>query len=299
MSEPQSKQVAMDGFKLRYWEWPGSGPAIVCLHPSNNYGRIWEWVAQRLAPEFRVLAPDQRGHGDTGHPAVGAAAEDYAADLEAFAQRIGLDRFVVAGHSLGARAAMVFAAQHPERVSHLVLVGGPHYSTLHPGADVEYWHNNSARTRARAKSNASREAALAIVRASYPHFNDAMVEHVVQHNTNAMPDGTVEWKYDPAWVADGLMHALDDLRGFAAGVKCPTLLLRAEKSWELTPERMEEIEKLLPTSKTITVPGVVQNLELEAPAEVAALIKEFRAERLATGAVDASPPTARPCRLES
>ena len=276
MSEPASRYVNVNGFKLHYWEWPGQGRAIVFLHPSGFYGRIWEWVAEDLSPDFRVLALDQRGHGDSTVPADGGSAADhYAGDVEAFAQAVGLDRFDLGGHSLGARGGMVYAALHPERLHTLLLVGGPHYSTIHPGADVEYWQNNSNSMRVRAKRYDSAEGPRAILRASYPQFTDAAIEHCVRHNTNTLPDGWVEWKYDPPFVADGLTHALDDLRPHAAKVACPTLILRAEKSWELTDERMPEVQGLFPTGQTITIPGARANLELEASHEVAAHIRNF------------------------
>src|SRR5205809_664364 len=142
-SEPRSETAHVNGFDLHYWDWPGSGPILVCLHPSGHYGRIWESVAQRLAPQFHVIAPDQRGHGDSGQPQSGNAAEDYASDVEALATSRDFQQVVLVGHSLGARAAMVHAAQYPERVSRMILVGGPHFSTIQPGADVQHWQTQS------------------------------------------------------------------------------------------------------------------------------------------------------------
>jgi pimeloyl-ACP methyl ester carboxylesterase len=279
---PDSQRVDLPDVSLHYWEWPGDPPPMVCLHPSSHYGRIWEWVAERLAPTFRVIAPDQRGHGDSGWrtSSSGASAEDYAADVEALAERLGLERFVLAGHSLGARTGMVVAALHPARVSHLVLVGGPHYSTIHPGADVEYWQNNARNTAARPRRQPSPEAAIEAVRTQYPQFSGAALQHVVDHNTRPLPEGGVEWKYDPAFVAEGLRHALDDLRPYAARISCPVLILRAEESWELTPARMPEVESVFsaaPSVQTVTIGGAVGNLELEAPERVAAAIREWLA----------------------
>src|SRR5436305_3572561 len=151
MSSPLSQRVTVNGFSMHYWEWPGSGPTIVCLHPSGFYGRIWEWVAQRLSPDYRVLAIDQRGHGLSEQPSGGNATVDYAADVAAFCAAAGLDRVVIAGHSLGARSGMVFAAEHPERVLALALVGGPHFGTIAPGEDVDYWRGQSERMRQRAR----------------------------------------------------------------------------------------------------------------------------------------------------
>jgi pimeloyl-ACP methyl ester carboxylesterase len=277
---PESQRVDLPDVSLHFWEWAGDPPPIVCLHPSSHYGRIWEWVAERLAPACRVIAPDQRGHGDSGRPPSGASAEDYAADVEALAEKLGLERFVLAGHSLGARTGMVYAALHPARLSHLILVGGPHYSTIHPGADVEYWQNNARNTAARPPRQPTPDAAVEALRTQYPQFSEAALQHVVEHNTRALPDGGVAWKYDPAFVAEGLKHALDDLRPYAARVSCPVLILRPEMSWELTEQRMPEVESVFsacPSLRTVTIGGAVGNLELEKPDEVARAVRDWLA----------------------
>lgn len=275
---PLSNRVSVNGFAMHYWEWPGSGPTIVCLHPSGFYGRIWEWVAQRLSPEYRVLAIDQRGHGLSEQPSGGNATVDYAGDVEAFCSALGLERVVVAGHSLGARGGMVFAAQHPERVAALALVGGPHFGTIVPGEDVEYWRGQADKMRGRARSYASLGEAREVIRAQYPFYSEAALDHVVGNNTRPLTDGGVEWLYAPEWVADGLLHATDDLRSYASALQCPVLILRAENSWELTPQRMPQVEAIFPSARIVTIEGVRQNLELEAPEVVADRLRAFAAE---------------------
>ena len=105
-----------------------------------------------------------------------------------------------------------------------------------------------------------------------------MVDHTLEHNTNRLADGSVEWQFAPEWVADGLLHATDDLRSYAAKIKCPVLILRAENSWELTPQRMPQVEAVFPAARIVTIEGVRQNLELEAPEKVADNIRAFLAE---------------------
>jgi 2-(acetamidomethylene)succinate hydrolase len=189
-----------------------------------------------------------------------------------------LKTIVLVGHSLGARTAMVHAAQHPQRVSHVILVGGPHYSTLQPGADVDHWQTNSNTMRQRSRHLASAAEAAAVLRASYPHFSDAAIDHAVRFNTRPAAGGGIEWKYEPSWVADGLRHALDDLREYAARIRCPVLMLRATRSWELTPERMPHVIGAF-SGAPVTVVDVdaSANLEVEAPDAVASAIRDFLA----------------------
>ncbi len=272
---PASRTLQLDGFKLHYWDWESSGPTIVLLHSSSHYGRMWEPLARELNPEFRIIAIDQRGHGDTEQPAAGNAPEDYANDVEALAQALGLEQFVIGGEALGSRVALVYGALHPERIRGVVLVGGPDYSTLFPGADVERWTTHAASMRKRPRSHPTREAAYQALSANYRWFNKAALDHELQYNTREQTDGSVAWKYDPDWVADGLLHALDDLREYAAKVSRPVLILRPETSWQLTEARMPEIEGKLPTAKTVTVPGTSAAMGIENPNGVAAALRLF------------------------
>jgi len=81
-------------------------------------------VAPRLAGEFRVVAYDQRGHGESGKPASGYGFDHVAADALAVIDSLSLRRPVVVGHSWGANVALDVAVRHPRRVAGAVLVDG-------------------------------------------------------------------------------------------------------------------------------------------------------------------------------
>src|SRR5215468_7236692 len=131
--ESQEKTVTLpNGLKLRYYEWPGSRPNLVLLHPSSGYGRMWDDTARALGSAFHVYALDQRGHGDSGKPDGEYTAEEYADDLHLFFRQVGIDKAIVAGQSLGGRVGQVFAAVYPDEIQGLGLVGGPHMSNFFP-----------------------------------------------------------------------------------------------------------------------------------------------------------------------
>lgn len=97
-----------------------AAPPLVLLHGLGEEASDWDPVARELVTSWRVHAPDLRGHGAsdwTGPYTV----EQLTADLEAFLDALGLRRVALAGHSLGAAPAYLFAARHPERVTRLVL----------------------------------------------------------------------------------------------------------------------------------------------------------------------------------
>jgi 3-oxoadipate enol-lactonase len=93
---------------------------VVLLHALGENSSDWEPVASALAPPWRVYAPDLRGHGDSDWSGP-YTVEQLSADLEAFLDALGLRRVALAGHSMGAAPACLFAARHPDRVTRLIL----------------------------------------------------------------------------------------------------------------------------------------------------------------------------------
>jgi len=102
---------------------PPSAPAVLALHGISSNGLAWQPLADALDGRVRVLAPDLRGRAESADLRSGGLA-DHAADAVAVADHFGLDRFVVAGHSMGAFAAALCAASFPQRVAGAVLVDG-------------------------------------------------------------------------------------------------------------------------------------------------------------------------------
>ena len=118
--------------KIHYFHRPGGDTNLVLPDPSSGYGRMWELGHRAyLIPAFRCLAPDQRGHGDSGRPDGEYSAEENARELRAMVDKWGLKRIVVGGHSLGGRVALVFAAEYPEVTAGLIMVAGPHLSNFY------------------------------------------------------------------------------------------------------------------------------------------------------------------------
>lgn len=137
MSEPlrvESAGVTLDG------ERAGDGPPLVLLHGLSATRRYVVMGSRQLERSgHRVIAYDARGHGESS-PAPDPAAYEYrdlADDLLALLDAAGVERAVLAGHSMGAHTAAAFALAHPERVAGLVLVC-PAYDGA-PHAELDGW----------------------------------------------------------------------------------------------------------------------------------------------------------------
>jgi 2-(acetamidomethylene)succinate hydrolase len=274
----QEKDVTLsNGLKLHYYEWPGPRPNLVLLHPSSGYGRMWEWTVRHLGSRCHVYALDQRGHGDSGRPDGDYSAEEYAQDLYLFFEKVGIDKAIVAGQSLGGRVGQVFAATHPERIETLALVGGPHPSNFFPTKQATIKVLNAAQRMLESQTEfPSRDAALAYMRSLRPRDRDEWLQHRLEHNTVRAGTG-VAVKYDNVRVAMGLAHMADDLRKYAANATCPVAIVRGTKSSELTIEEAKEIARCWKNAVVIDVDGDYA-LQMENPAGLARALLGFAAQ---------------------
>ena len=105
----------------------GSGPAVVLLHGHPRTHATWHRVAPMLSEEFTVVCPDLRGYGESSKPPTTADHAPYskramAGDIRALMARLGFERFAVAGHDRGSYVAFRLALDHPETVTHLVVM---------------------------------------------------------------------------------------------------------------------------------------------------------------------------------
>jgi haloacetate dehalogenase len=110
-----------NGIRQHYLD-SGSGPVVVLLHgfPETNFA--WRFQIPVLANQFRVIAPDLRGYGETDKPASGYDKRNMAQDLIALLDELGIDKIALVGHDRGARVATRFAKDHPHRLDRLVVM---------------------------------------------------------------------------------------------------------------------------------------------------------------------------------
>ena len=112
------------GIRLPYADHGDSaGVPVLFLHGITDSWRSFEAVLPRLPPSIRAVALTQRGHGDADRPDTGYRPQDFADDVEAFLDVLGIERAVVVGHSMGGSVAQRFSIDHGDRVAGLVLVG--------------------------------------------------------------------------------------------------------------------------------------------------------------------------------
>ena len=118
--------VLRDGLELPYVEQGDpDGVPVVLLHAWLDSRRCFDQLMAVLPERIHAFALDQRGHGDAAKPADGYRLRDFADDIGAFMDAVGLDVAVLTGASSGGYVAQRFAVDHPGRTLGLALLGSP------------------------------------------------------------------------------------------------------------------------------------------------------------------------------
>jgi pimeloyl-ACP methyl ester carboxylesterase len=118
--EPR-RYVSVDNVKLSYTDSGGGGPVLLCLHAIGHGARDFEDLSRRLSPQYRVIALDFPGQGNSGVDYQTASGTRYAYLVGAFVELLDLRSVTLLGNSIGGATAIRYAHLHPERVRALVL----------------------------------------------------------------------------------------------------------------------------------------------------------------------------------
>jgi pimeloyl-ACP methyl ester carboxylesterase len=256
----KSDTLDIGGLNFHYTDWGGDGPPLVMLHGLSGHARTWDHTAAALSDRYRVLALDQRGHGDTDWaPQYGFGL--MAADLLGFLDALGLDEVTLMGLSMGGIVSFVFAAAHPERVRRLIILDiGPEIAPA--GAQ------NVAASLAASDVFGSVDEAVAQARAANPRPTDAALRHRVSHSLRALPDGTLTYKMDKALRSQrGAIFDRTPEQLWAAwrSVSCPVLLVRGEDSVVLAAETAQRMLAENPRAAFASVPDCGHSITLDSP----------------------------------
>ena len=121
-SPHKSEFVSVNGIRLHYLDWEGSGPVLLFLPGLGCNAHIFDQFAPRFTDRFHVLALTRRGHGLSDHPETGYDIETLTEDIYEFLNTLKIEQVILAGHSMAHIEVSHFAVQHPERVLALIYL---------------------------------------------------------------------------------------------------------------------------------------------------------------------------------
>jgi pimeloyl-ACP methyl ester carboxylesterase len=117
----EHKSIDIHGERLAYYD-EGHGEAILLVHGMAGSSATWREIMPRLAKDYRVIAPDLLGHGQSAKPRTDYSLGAFAVGLRDLLDELGVDSATVVGHSLGGGIAMQFLYQHPDYCRRLILI---------------------------------------------------------------------------------------------------------------------------------------------------------------------------------
>ncbi|MFF4578804.1 alpha/beta fold hydrolase [Streptomyces sp. NPDC001373] len=231
--EPVRASVSLSGRRLSYLDFGGPGPVLFALHGHFGEARTFARLARRLAPDWRVVALDQRGHGYSDQPSD-FSRKGYVEDAAAVLRHLGLGPVVVLGHSMGGVNAYQLAFRHPRLIHAMVIED--------IGADVDGdvsfclgWPHRAP----------TRAALLEALGASAAHLTDAVREY---------GDG-----WGLAFRPDAMAASQRELNGSHwlawLGSRCPALLVRGSRSSVLRAEHARAMAARRPGTRLVELPA--------------------------------------------
>lgn len=119
----------VNGIRLHYLDWGGTGPTLLFLTGMGCSAYIFSELAPRFVDKFRVLSFDRRGHGDSDYPESGYDPDTLTEDLRQFLETLNVDRVILAGHSMARIELCHFAALYPERILKLIFLDAAYDNT--------------------------------------------------------------------------------------------------------------------------------------------------------------------------
>jgi len=257
----QDKTVELNGLRFHYRDWEHAGAApLVLLHGFTGHARSWDTFARAMQPKYRVLALDQRGHGETAW-ATDYAPERMVEDVDAFVRTLGLGRIALLGLSMGGRNAYQFTALHPDAVEKLVIVDiGPEIPSagsdrIRQGVQMRDVFDDP-------------EEAIRQSRAGNPRADEAELRARVTNNLMRTDDGRWTYRYDKALRDPDRPLPRPDAEMIWAllpRITCPTLLVRGAESDILSPETAQRMLRTIPNIRMVEVPNAGHSIPLDNP----------------------------------
>ena len=274
--QPKSKNVTANGINLHYLDWGTAGqPPLVLLHGLRGHANVWEDVALALCNDYHVYSVDQRGRGDTDHAPGGDYSTDaFVADLKGFVDAIGLDKFILFGHSMGGRNSMAFAGQYPERLERLCIVDiGPRIEPAGGNRITEELRNLPPEFD-------SFEDALAHVQTGNRFASESVMRRRLAGQSQELPNGKIGWKFDPAireQRINGTAAPAADLWPTLERITCPTLLVRGMETDLLTEETARQMVDTLAQGTLAEIERAGHMVFEDNPADFIAAVKGWLA----------------------
>ena len=263
---PTSHTFFSQRLRLHFVDWGNqTAPPLLLVHGGRDHCRNWDAVALALREDWHVIAPDLRGHGDSGWSAESNyGMNGYIYDLAQLIHQQNLAPVTIIAHSLGGNIALRYTGIYPESVRKLIAIEGlglsPKLQAERSGrpleARMQVWIDEQRELAGRMpRRYKTLEEAFARMQDENKHLSPEQARHLTIHGAIQNEDGTYSWKFDNyvrSWPPYDIPAT--ELYGLWGRITCPTLLVYGTESWASDP-RTDGRAQHFNTAEVVAVEG--------------------------------------------
>ena len=223
---PESHRINVGGTSIHYLAWGERDlPGIVLVHGGAAHAHWWDHIGPSFLPDYRVVALDLSGHGDSDRRAdytLRAWTEEVAAVID---DAGFTSPPVVVGHSMGGFVTIATAAWQADHIGGAVIIDSPVQAE-----DPEVARARRTDEFKKAKTYDDPDIPIARFRTipEQRHYLPYVKEHVARHSLTLLDDGRWGWKFDPTIFSIPPHHTVDIGGDLLPEASCPVALLRCE-----------------------------------------------------------------------
>lgn len=268
IAQPSKKYISIDKMQLHYLEWGGDKcQCMILIHGTGDNAHMWDHFASHALSHFRIIALDQRGHGDSDWAVPPAyTCNDYVSDLDRFIEALQLGHVVLMGHSMGALHAAKYASIRPDTVAALVYV------------DIEpcppHWNKQYLQGLYHALPGFydSIQDFVNEIQITSPYAEEEILHYLASFALNKKEDGKFYVKFDKE-----VLNNFDqyDLYSDLISITCPTLIIRGAESRVMRREIAHEMNRAISNSKLVEIPQATHPVPADNPLVFQEVVLDF------------------------
>jgi len=264
---PSEGFVESLGYKMHFLEWGAVGRCIVALHSMLMNAHDFDIFARSMSGDYRVLAIDLIGHGESSKPTTAVPLEQHVEVIREVVKARGVQRSIVIGHSIGGILGIIYAAKHPEELEKLVLVD------IAPRVSSERIVRR--RTPPPRPFKSEREA-RAYFKRRFRRFTEEARESAFKHMLERAPDGTLRFKARRESVGLSTREGTPlDLWPYVERIGIPVLLIKGGDSPTVSLKSVEMLRRTLRDFTFVEVERATHMIPQDAPEEFERIVREF------------------------
>ena len=267
--------VEVDGSAVHYLAWGERGRrGLVFVHGGGAHAHWWTHLAATFARDFRVLAIDLSGHGDSDHRAE-YALEQWTREVVAVAGAGGVSGDpVVIGHSMGGFVTLATAALHADALTGVIVCDSP---VMQEDPEIGAFRVREAFGRPRTYESVDEALARFRTVPAQAHYLDFVIDHVARHSLRPV-DGGWQWKFDRRVFEQFGGAIRSSAVPYLSQVRCRFALLRSENGLVTEDIGASMYEQLGRVAPVIEIPEAGHHAMLDEPLLLLTAIRTLLAD---------------------